>query len=198
MWLRTAFTDWLNELKLRDITVVGVAGNHDFVAQSGDDGHGKGGGYQLMRDLPWIYLQNQGQEVLGLNVWGSPYSNQFGRWAFMESEPVLETIWSHIPGDVDILITHGPPYGHGDLVNNDWGDASRDKHVGSKSLARIVRSLKPAIKLHVTGHIHEAYGVSNNGRTAVVNASFVDERYHPRKDAINIRKLRTRNALRSS
>ena len=30
----------------------------------------------------------------------------------------LEEVWSKIPMDTNVLITHGPPNGYGDYVNN--------------------------------------------------------------------------------
>jgi hypothetical protein len=53
------------------------------------------------------------------------------------------------PG-VDILLTHGPPYGILDQVIG-----SRES-VGCKHLYRAVERARPA--LHVFGHIHEGYG----------------------------------------
>lgn len=178
-WLRGPFTDWLLELAEYGIDIVGVGGNHDFVL-------GDPGGYELGRSLPWNYLDNESTEIHGLKIWGSPYSNRFGRWAFMEEEETLAELWDDIPEGLDILITHGPPYGVGDYVNNDWGDAARDKHVGSKSLTEVVRETKP--RVHVFGHIHEGYGtyapvyVSEAGieiSTESINASFVTEHYVP-------------------
>merc|ERR1711963_579325 len=60
---------------------------------------------------------------------------------------------SSIPSDCDILVSHGPPYGAGDLT-------SRGRMNGDKELRSIIDTqIKP--KYHIFGHIHEAYGVSN-------------------------------------
>ena len=53
-----------------------------------------------------------------------------------------------IPDDVDILITHCPPFGVND-VNVD-GD-----HQGCVDLLKRVNVIKP--KIHIHGHIHENY-----------------------------------------
>lgn len=51
---------------------------------------------------------------------------------------------------VDILITHGPPHGTGDLT--------RGRHVGDQKLLDAVQNLKKPPVLWVVGHIHNAYG----------------------------------------
>ena len=58
-----------------------------------------------------------------------------------------QVIWQRIPDDVDVLITHGPPVGHGDLC-------SGGNRAGCVDLLRHVETrIQP--KLHVFGHIHE-------------------------------------------
>lgn len=55
----------------------------------------------------------------GLNVYGSPWSPEFYNWAFNldRGEPIRE-VWDKIPNNTDILITHGPPLGRGDLTTS--------------------------------------------------------------------------------
>ena len=63
-------------------------------------------------------------------------------------------MWKLIPDDTDILITHGPPYGHGDKIATKNLD-----HVGCKSLyEEVISRIKP--KFHIFGHIHESHGIS--------------------------------------
>lgn len=177
LWLKSEFTDWLGEIRefQPNIEIVGVAGNHDFVAEN----H-----YGIMAGLPWHYLEDDGMELCGLQVYGSPYSNEFGAWAFMEPEHELAYRWSWIPRHLDLLITHGPAYKLRDRVNNDWGGAVRDKHVGSKNLRQTLEDTEP--RVHLTGHIHEGYGQERFGDTLVVNASYCDDRYSDRKNPIQV------------
>lgn len=51
------------------------------------------------------------------------------------------------------------------------------ENVGCDDLIRCVEVIKP--RLHVFGHIHEAYGVENRGRTIFANASSCDLSYNP-------------------
>ena len=170
-WLRSTFSDWLKEQPAK--WIMGVGGNHDFVLQES-----KG----LGNELPWIYLDNSSFTVDGIKVWGSPMSPTFGRWAFMGDDRNLAEIWRTIPQDVDILLVHGPPFGYGDRVNNNW---TPDPNVGSKSLMnRLWYGEFLNLKLIVSGHIHEAYGrgivsLMNEQNIVWSNVSYLDEKYEP-------------------
>ena len=67
-------------------------------------------------------------------------------------------------------MTHGPPLGHGDRVE-------RGEAVGCADLLEAIRRVKP--QLHVFGHIHEGYGVTQLETTLYGNASACDLRYRP-------------------
>jgi Icc-related predicted phosphoesterase len=105
----------------------------------------------------------------------SPWQPEFGAWAFnlKRNSKEIRSIWEKIPINTDILITHGPPYGILDL------SVGKD-HAGCQALYERVRVIKP--KLHVFGHIHEAYGKQQGGKqqsTIFVNASTCSIRYQP-------------------
>jgi len=65
-----------------------------------------------------------------------------------------------------ILLSHAPPFGYVDLVKNKRTDF-KEKHVGSKILLDAIKRHKP--KLVLCGHIHEAKGKANIGKTLVYN-----------------------------
>lgn len=161
-WLEGAFDNWLISVSASHI--VGVAGNHDFIAEER-----KG----LMQSLSWTYLENEETTVEGRKIWGSPHSNFLPGWVFMETDEKLAKKWAKIPDDVNILMTHGPARG---LLDKTLGG----DHPGSISLKMRLREL-PDLKLFVCGHIHEGYNslafgyVSNTGTDVrVVNASHVN------------------------
>ena len=156
-WLNNQFTAWLNTA---NCPVIGIAGNHDFIAQDNPN---------VMKQLPWHYLEDTTTEALGLTIHGSPRTPSFGPWAFMNKESSLEFYWDCIPSDVDVLITHGPAYGFGDTCED--GDSA-----GSRTLRKRLTQFKQ-LKLHVFGHIHEAQGWSNGTSH---NVSHVDLAYHPK------------------
>ena len=159
-WYDTHFRAWLETLHREYRWVVGIAGNHDFGLQD----------EKFARSLPWVYLVDEFVEISGLRIYGSPYTPIFHDWAFNESEAELEKRWSTIPEGLDILVTHGPPFGILDATQN-------YEHVGSWALRRKVQEVKP--RYHVFGHIHESKGVWTVGKTTHSNVAFVDEHYKP-------------------
>lgn len=170
-----AFLQWFSNIPVPHKIL--VAGNHDNFACSHDFP-------SMIAQFPSItYLYNSSVTISGLKIWGSPYSNTFGRWAFMAGDIELADIWDQIPKDTNIVITHGPAYGIGDLVDNDY-EPGRDKHVGSQSLRLKLQKLKH-LKLHVTGHIHESYS-TYLGKWATVNASICDLNYVPFNPPISL------------
>lgn len=163
-----SFLTWYEFLPIRHKIL--IAGNHDFYACSDTFQ------YLLTKHAPSVsYLFNSSITINDLKIWGSPYSNTFGHWAYMKDDEDLAAIWDTIPEDTNIVITHGPAYGIADQVLNPIYD--RDPHVGSQSLATKLSSL-PNLKLHVTGHIHEAYGIYL-GTYTTINASTCDLNYVP-------------------
>ena len=64
----------------------------------------------------------------------------------------MREAWEGVPTDIDILITHAPPYKILDkAIKNNGYD-----HVGVKAIAKYLEKTKA--KIHVFGHIHEAKG----------------------------------------
>ncbi len=133
-----------------------VAGNHDwpFADSSGSEAK------DLVRNA--VYLQDTGFEFYGMKFWGSPWQPWFLNWAFnLPRGPKLAEVWSKIPDDTDVLITHSPPFGILDKVGGD--------NVGCEDLASALKHVRP--KVHVFGHIHEGYGTEERDGTIYVNAS---------------------------
>lgn len=140
-WLEGPFMRWLYGVPAAN--VVGIAGNHDFVAAERPF---------IMEELPWIYLLDGETTVNGLKIWGSPYANFLPGWVFMETDDKLAQRWEKIPDDTDILMVHGPAFLYRNVT-------LKGEHVGSISLAARIRELKQ-LKLFVFGHTHESYGVN--------------------------------------
>jgi hypothetical protein len=160
-WLETSFTDWLGGIEAG--TIVGIAGNHDFVAQADP---------ALMCSLPWRYLCDESVDAGGLRIHGSPWTPTFYDWAFMQDDPDLAAVWAAIPDDIDVLVTHGPPHGHADI-------AVHGLHCGSETLTARLAELD-RLRLHVFGHIHEGGGIRETlGAATLANVSYVDFDYRP-------------------
>ncbi|KAF2839656.1 ser/Thr protein phosphatase family protein [Patellaria atrata CBS 101060] len=128
---------------------------------------------QLAKDAGITYLE-EGTYDFGLSsgakfkVYASPYQPEFCNWAFPyfhekgndedRFNPPSETpkgskniAQNPIPEfpEVDIIMTHGPPYGIRD-------ETSGGEKVGCKHLLSASRRARP--RLHAFGHIHEGWG----------------------------------------
>lgn len=155
------FLLWFSELPHQ--YKIFIAGNHDKGFEKNKQ--------QILAKIPSniIYLEDSGIEIENLYFWGSPYTPKFLSWSFGKNrgEEIL-AYWQKIPAHTNILITHGPP-------KNILDTTYRGHNVGCADLMNTIHTLK-SLKLHVFGHIHEAYGVYTNGCT-FVNASVLDRKY---------------------
>lgn len=146
-----------------------VAGNHEKTVELNNRYF-----YNILKSYPTInYLQDSVIVIEGLKFYGSPRSNEFCNWAFMGDELSLDKYWQKIHNDTNVLITHGPAYGCNDHVKCSYGG---DPHVGSQSLHYRKKELEGTLKLHISGHIHEAYGISGASPINVC-ASVLNEHY---------------------
>lgn len=147
------FNDWLGKLPHRYKIV--VPGNHEFFLEADPS-------ERVMLDNA-IVLINEGTEIEGLRIWGSPVTPMYGGAFGLSSGVDRKRLYAQIPQDIDVLITHGPPFGILDTA------PISGLHEGCRELLDAVELVRP--KLHVFGHIHTAYGVFRTEHTTFVNAS---------------------------
>lgn len=149
-----ATIDWLRA-QTHPAKIV-IAGNHDLLLDpSQDDQRGGAGNAVSEREAidlgDVIYLENASVTITcpngrQLRVYGSPYSPRHGNWAFQYPCSHGHDVWAGtVPRDTDILVTHGPPRAHLDLL-----------HLGCVHLLRELWRVRP--RLHVFGHVHEGAG----------------------------------------
>jgi Icc-related predicted phosphoesterase len=83
-----------------------------------------------------------------LNIFYYYRQPEFCKWAFNvpRGKACLDK-WAHIPSGTDILITHTPPLGHGDLC------CSGIRAGCVELLTEVQSRVQP--RYHVFGHIHE-------------------------------------------
>jgi Icc-related predicted phosphoesterase len=158
-----SFNEWLGEWNFQHRVV--CAGNHDRYFQAAP---------KIARSLLTnaTYLENAGIVIDGVSFWGSPYTPEFLNWAFMYPRgSAARRYWDQIPYGVDVLITHGPPYGILDQA------LPGDAHLGCEELRKAVEEKKP--RVHMFGHIHGGAGLLENGVTRFVNAAYLNEGYRP-------------------
>jgi Icc-related predicted phosphoesterase len=114
-------------------------------------------------------------ELNGLKIWCSPWSNPFMQWAFMKPPADLAEIYSRIPPDTDIIVSHQPPYGYGDQLTARSHGLTKSDRLGSMELLGTLDRIKP--KAVVCGHFHSGRGAYSRGNTAIYNVAVVDEQY---------------------
>jgi Icc-related predicted phosphoesterase len=57
-----------------------------------------------------IYLENDDCKVLGIKIYGCPYTPKFvGGFQYHRQSEEAKRLWAKIPKDCDILVSHGPP-----------------------------------------------------------------------------------------
>ena len=157
-----AFNEHLGRVRDRYRHIVFVAGNHDWLFE-----RDAAAARSLITNC--IYLMDSEVTIEGLRIYGSPWQPRFYDWAFnLNRGRQMAEKWKQIPHGLDILVTHGPPWGILDITY-------RNDHAGCEDLLERVEEVKP--RWHVFGHIHHSYGVQMGEPTNFVNACTCDESY---------------------
>lgn len=171
----TKFLEWFDEQPHPHKIL--ICGNHEVEPEKAHT-HFEA----MLEGYPGItYLYNSSTTIEGVKFWGSPYTPKFYDWAFMKDPERMHLVWDCIPEDTNVLITHGPPYGIGD-VNG------RGFHCGDKALLKRVKEL--SLSLHCFGHIHQSdkedakFTATSFG--TFVNASTCTEGYKPKNRPIEV------------
>lgn len=141
-----------------------IAGNHDFYFEREPDEN-----VQQMIPSNVTYLNDSLTTIKGIKIWGSPISPWFFNWAFNRHRgDAIKRHWDLIPNDIDILITHGPVYQVLDRTLS-------GQQVGCLDLLDKIQEIQP--KIHICGHIHEAYGIEERFGIKFINASVLNAKY---------------------
>lgn len=149
------FIKWLCDLPYKH--KIFIAGNHDdnmldaSLEGLPDDVH---------------YLCDSGITIDGVTFYGAPMFVGLFDGELREIEH-----YEHIPDVVDVLITHRPPLGILDSIDDNL-------HYGSSFLLDKVSQIKP--KMQLFGHVHDAYGTKNWKGMTFSNASVTDWQYNIR------------------
>ena len=204
-----SFSRWVRDQNYKEKFV--IAGNHDNWLKNADyktletwsEDHGEfeylcDSGAEFSYEEDDIEMEECGMHPTverTVKIWGSPWTKTFPEMnpkckAFtVDTEEELAEKWALIPRDVDILVTHSPAYGFGDLTQ-------KEKHVGSPALTRWIADHVRSLKLHICGHVHEAHAIYDPRKLqnqlgepttpVLVNASYVNERYQPVNKPIRV------------
>ena len=195
-WFNRIFIPWALDLPCDRVII--IAGNHDFFFQKivenkfagkdiGIDDKSEYNNYietesswiikdELLLPKKIVYLQDDGYLFGNKTFYGTPWCPELSRWAFYKSSVDLKKVYSKIPENVDVLITHSP----GKCVNDtgvslQWPDKPE---YGSQELTDVVLKKKP--KWWFVGHVHSGnHNVTDFLGINVVNVSIKDEKYDP-------------------
>jgi predicted phosphohydrolase len=122
------FNQWLFKLPHRRKIV--IPGNHDF----------------KFADARWrrlisaaTFLLNEGTEIDGIRIWGSPLTPSNFESFGAESGDDYRRIFSRMPRQTDLVITHGPPLGILDV-----GGERGNRNEGCKHLLEAICRVGPA------------------------------------------------------
>ncbi|WIA43846.1 hypothetical protein OEZ86_010261 [Tetradesmus obliquus] len=109
-----------------------------------------------------VYLENSGcvDTVTGLRFWGSPQTPEFCGWAFATADAAAAAqVCSRVPGDTDILLTHGPPAGV--LDTNGSGSSC-----GCPQLTKALERVQPALHMQLPDKPKAAAAAAAAGEAA--------------------------------
>ena len=132
-----------------------IAGNHDMCMY----------GVETIDGLPddVYYLCNSGIVIENIKFYGLPMVRED------YSDGNLDRAIKDIPTDIDVLITHQPPYGFCDFFHGE--------HCGDRLLRDKLKEL-PQLKCHLFGHQHDANSVMTNDGVIYSNAAVLDSHYN--------------------
>jgi Icc-related predicted phosphoesterase len=171
VWEVEEFIEWYAGLPFKNKIM--IAGNHDFLFE-----HDPEKSKEILDRLgsEITYLNDSGAELEGLKFWGSPVTPWFHNWAFNRIGDEINEHWDLIPNDINVLITHGPPYLTLDATKSGL-------RVGCPRLSKKIKDLTD-LKVHVFGHIHEASGIVEKNGVTYINASILDLYYEVRNSPV--------------
>lgn len=177
-WWKEDFVPWAEQVK---VPIYATFGNHDFKQPPVD----------LVPDNVQLIVDTK-VEIDGLKVWFSPWVTNLPRWAWNLSEDEAKTKYATIPTDIDILVSHAPPFGVGDSLRESatkYG-LTPDTRVGGTALREWLESSRKTRLLQgysdyplvICGHIHEDRGIHVHNNLVVINVASVDGSYQPQRD----------------
>ncbi len=147
------FIEWLCDLPYKH--KIFIAGNHDDCMMDAS-----------LEGLPdnVHYLSDNDVTIEGVTFYGAPMFVDLIDGEVFEIEH-----YAMIPDGIDVLISHRPPLGILDSID--------DKiHYGSSLLFDRVTAIKPM--LHLFGHVHDAFGLKEWRGTMFSNAGLTDWKYN--------------------
>lgn len=175
-WYINEFKDWAENLPCEK--VIWIPGNHELYVQNHEQKYRSLFSREdkvtfLCHELYTWQFNNKEYKIFG-----TPYCQEFGHWAYMLPTEDLIAKYNDIPEGLDILITHDQPYGYGDVLLQKDCPWANGKHIGNKMLMEAIAKKKPRYQLN--GHLHSCnHNIIDIDGTIHYNVSLKDESYQP-------------------
>lgn len=171
------FLDWYSKLPYKYKVL--VCGNHELELDKDNE-------YfnfftKKCKDYGIDMLFHTHKTIAGYKFFGSPCTPEFCGWAFMYPRGVGKLRWAEIEEDVEIIVSHGPPYS---ILDPDLYGRS----VGCNDLYNKIKTL-PNLKLVCGGHLHSGFGQKTEDGVLFVNASCCTDEYKLRKNPFHLIEL---------
>lgn len=169
-WLRGSLGPWLRSQPVG--MTLATWGNHDGIGYLAP--------HYVSCEVPVMWLVDRLKYFRGFSFYGTPWTHQFGNHCYFmcENDERLAAKFAGIP-PCDVLLSHGPPLGYGDLAPGEptFGIGAPLVHTGSQALLDRIEQVRP--KLTVFGHIHPANGLYKHNELLLANVAIVDKEYRP-------------------
>lgn len=196
-WVFNDFVDWVNSLECDKVCL--TPGNHDiwfgkFCNENVVNAlrGATNGKLEILIDKLYEYKFEETYYYEGFielsnvtyKIYGTPWCEKFGNWAYMLNGNELKEKYSLIPENVDILITHEASTLNGVGESETGGHFKRS--FGSLHLTDAISRVKPRYAL--CGHVHTGTKIlsdvsvtneidGSEGLVKVANCSLLDEEY---------------------
>lgn len=163
-WEVESFLEWFN--KQPATRKIFINGNHEVEPEKNK---------RLFNDMlsqyPGItYLEHSMVEIEGLKIYGYPLTPRFNHWGYMADRGSIKMLsaLSMIPSNIDILVSHGPPYQILDKCDN-------GAEVGCVDLLNELDRIAP--KFFLCGHIHSSKGEKIVNGIHYINCAVLNDHY---------------------
>lgn len=174
-WFSTIFKEWAENLPCQKVLF--IAGNHELHFPSHYDKYKD----LFPNDSKVTYLCHEQYNYIGsdgneYSIFGTPYCEEFGDWAFMLPGKQLGEKFLEIPEKLDVLLTHDQPRMFGDILLQEDCPWATGEHIGNSVLTLAILAMSP--KYQFNGHLHSCdHNQIMIGDTVHYNVSLKDESY---------------------
>jgi len=174
------FVDWF--VKQPSRYKILIAGNHELSFDPLCKEYNLNTKELVTKNPEIIYLEHSSIEIEGIKIFGSPYTPRFFDYAFqLERGEYARKMWSDIPSDTQVFLSHGPNHGHRDYIGFNrrptrYDIIPFDGKIGCKNLTERIAQI-PSVILVGSGHHHGGFGVEKENGVTYIGVANCNEKY---------------------